>query len=146
LEVGTHLKINFSTICYQPFKFKSFGYNNLRTIATPTFQFGFGYNKILKKNWILDWGIQYSLMGFRNKWYVLDYPYINEEFVYPDIILNTTYLDHRFTIETGLSKALYISNDFYLKLSYMPALNMFKLDSDYLIENFLSDFNGNIIV
>jgi len=27
----------------------------------------------------------------------------------------------------------------------MPALNMFKLDSDYLIENFLSDFNGNII-
>lgn len=145
LEKTNTLKLNFSAIGYQPMKFKSFGYNNLRCVVTPTFQVGFGYNRVLKKNWSLDVGLQYSLMGFRTRWYELTQPYVNEEFIYPRILENTTYLDHRLSIETGISKLLDIKNGYFLQLSYMPTINIFILDSDYLDESILFDSSGVIL-
>lgn len=145
IQESKNLKLNFSSIFYQPLKFKSFGYNNLRNVVTPTFQIGIGYTRVLKKNWGFDIGVQYSLMGFRTRWYELSQPYVNEEFIHPKIIENTTYLDHRITFETGIHRFFYISNDFYIHCSYMLALNSLLLDSDYIIENILFDQNSNVI-
>ena len=145
LKNGDKLNLNLSTIFYQPYQFKSFGYNNLRNVVTPTFQVGFGYSRFLKKNWSLDLNLQYSLMGFRTRWYEMTDPYINDKFIYPAIVENTTYLDHRLSIEGGISKAFHLKEDFYLQVSYLPSLNLLFLDANYYLASILQDSDGNIL-
>lgn len=145
LKDGNKLKFNLSTIFYQPYQFKSFGYNNLRNVVTPTFQVGFGYSRFFKKNWSFDIDLQYSLMGFRTRWYEITNPYINEEFIFPAIVELMQYQDHKFSLGNGISKAFHLNNRFYLQTSYMFDINLLILSSDFIAESILSDENGNIL-
>ena len=145
LSNGNKLNINLSTIFYQPYQLKSFGYNSLRNVVTPTFQAGFGYSRFLKKNWSYDLNLQYSLIGYRTRWYELTNPFVNDEFIYPIIIEHLQYKDHRFTIGNGISKAFHLNNDFYLQTSYMFDINLLILSGDFISKSILFDENENIL-